>query len=252
MPNIPGVPLAHAPPQLADGQIKLQDGFLTNFGRPARESVCECERSNDVNLGPVMALMSGPTVGDAISDPENAIAKLTSEIQDDRKLVEEIFLRILNRHAERERNSGGAGLHAGAWMQTTKRCRRAGRQKETKQKPVIAKAEQERLAAIDAAKKELEAYKAKMAPEIAKKEAARKAATIAAEAKVKAVQDTAAANQPAWENYLDLTTEWEPFDNIKVQSCRGRGETGEAAGWQPLCHRTARRPRSRRQLHAHW
>jgi hypothetical protein len=99
MPNIPGVPKGTRAAQLIDGQTQLPDGFLTNFGKPARESVCECERSNDVNLGPVMALMSGPTVGDAISDSGNAIAKLTAEIQDDRQLADAIFMRILNRHA---------------------------------------------------------------------------------------------------------------------------------------------------------
>ena len=44
-----------------------------------------------------MALVSGPTVGDAISDPNNAIAKLANDVQDDAKLIDELFLRILNR-----------------------------------------------------------------------------------------------------------------------------------------------------------
>ncbi len=220
MPNIPGMPKGTRAAALADGQVKLQDGFLANFGKPARESVCECERSNEVNLGPVMALMSGPTVGDAISDPGNAIAKLTSEIKDDRQLVDAIFLRILNSHAsEKEINAALASMQE---IDPENKALAAKLQvKEAEQKPLIDKAEQERLAAIDAAKKELEAYKAKMAPEIAKKEAARKAAITAAEAKVKTAQDTAAANQPAWENYLDLTTEWQPFDNIKVQRAAG-------------------------------
>ncbi|MBN8421747.1 MAG: DUF1549 domain-containing protein [Verrucomicrobia bacterium] len=220
MPNIPGMPKGTRAAALADGQVKLQDGFLANFGKPARESVCECERSNEVNLGPVMALMSGPTVGDAISDPGNAIAKLTNEIKDDRQLVDAIFLRILNSHAsEKEINAVLASMQE--LDPENKQLAAALQAKEAEQKPIIAKAEQERLAAIDAAKKELEAYKAKMAPEIAKKEAARKAAITAAEAKVKTVQDTAAANQPAWENYLDLTTEWQPFDSIKVQRAAG-------------------------------
>jgi WD40 repeat protein/mono/diheme cytochrome c family protein len=220
MPNIPGMPKGTRAAALADGQVKLQDGFLANFGKPARESVCECERSNEVNLGPVMALMSGPTVGDAISDPGNAIAKLTNEIKDDRQLVDAIFLRILNSHAsEKEINAALASMQE--LDPENKQLAAALQVKETEQAPIIAKAEQDRLAAIDAAKKELEAYKAKIAPEIAKKEAARKAATIAAEAKVKAVYDTASANQPAWENYLDLTTEWQPFDNIKVQRAAG-------------------------------
>ena len=167
-----------------------------------------------------MALMSGPTVGDAISDPGNAIAKLTSEIKDDRQLVDAIFLRILNSHAnEKEINAALASMQE--LDPENKQLAAALQVKEGEQKPIIAKAEQDRLVAIDAAKKELEAYQAKIAPDVARKEAARKAATVAAEAKVKTVQDTAAANQPAWENYLDLTTEWLPFDSIKVQRAIG-------------------------------
>ncbi|MCB1279816.1 DUF1549 domain-containing protein, partial [Prosthecobacter sp.] len=219
MPNIPGVPKGTRAAALADGQIKLQDGFLANFGKPARESVCECERSNDVNLGPVMALMSGPTVGDAISDPNNAIAKLTNEIKDDRQLVDAVFVRILNRHASDKEIS--AALESMAGLDSENKTLAATLQaKEVEQKPIIDKAEADRLAAIAAAKKELEAYKVKMAPEVKKQEAARVAAIKAAEGKVKAAQDTAPANQPRWENYLDLTTEWHP---LEVQVVRSNG-----------------------------
>jgi WD40 repeat protein/mono/diheme cytochrome c family protein len=219
MPNIPGVPKGTRAAALADAQIKLQDGFLTNFGRPARESVCECERSNDVNLGPVMALMSGPTVGDAISDPTNAIAKLTAEIKDDKQLIDAVFMRIVNRHATEKEISAALESMAGLDAEH-KTLAAAAQAKEVEQKPAIAKAEQDRLAAIQAAETELTAYKAKMAPEIAKKEAARLAAIKAAEAKVKAAFDTAPTNQPKWENYLDLTTEWHPLD-LKVQRAGG-------------------------------
>ena len=47
---------------------KVQNYFLDTFGRPLREIACECERSSNLQLGPVMALVSGPTVGDAISE----------------------------------------------------------------------------------------------------------------------------------------------------------------------------------------
>jgi hypothetical protein len=219
MPNIPGVPKGTRAAALADAQIKLQDGFLTNFGRPARESVCECERSNDVNLGPVMALMSGPTVGDAISDAGNAIAKLTTEIQDDRQLVDAIFVRIINRHATPKEID--AALESMAGLDSEHKTLAAVAQaKEAEQKPFIAKAEQDRLAAIKAAEAELKAYQAKIAPENAKKEAARVAAIKAAEAKVKATFDTAVVNQPKWENYLDLTTEWHVLD-LKAQRAGG-------------------------------
>ncbi|HEX3601163.1 MAG TPA: DUF1549 domain-containing protein, partial [Lacipirellulaceae bacterium] len=49
---VPGTRAATLP----DVGVELPDGFLGNLGRPARESVCECERSSNLQLGPVMAL----------------------------------------------------------------------------------------------------------------------------------------------------------------------------------------------------
>jgi len=218
-PNIPGVPKGTRAAQLADGQIQPTDGFLANFGKPARESVCECERSNDVNLGPVMALMSGPTVGDAISDSNNAIAQLTKSVADDRKLVEELFVRVLNRlPSDKETDAALASMKG---MEDEHQQLTADWQaKEAEQKPVIAKAEADRAAAIAAAKQELEAYKAKMAPEWKKQEDARGAAIAKAEAAVKKAAETAAAQQPRWEQYLDLTTLWEPLE-VKVTRAGG-------------------------------
>ena len=77
--QIPGVPPGTRAAALPDAGVKLPDGFLTNLGRPARESACECERVTGLQLGPVMALISGPTVGKAISDPKNALAKLVAD-----------------------------------------------------------------------------------------------------------------------------------------------------------------------------
>ena len=50
-----------------------------------------------MQLGPVMALLSGPTVGNAIADPGNAIAKLVEKSKDDSSLIESVFYRILSR-----------------------------------------------------------------------------------------------------------------------------------------------------------
>jgi hypothetical protein len=153
--------------------------------------VCECERSNDVNLGPVMALMSGPTVGDAISDPNNAIAKLTAEIKDDKQLVDAVFIRILNRHATRE---GNQMPRSKAWpdsMPSTKHSPPSLQAKEAEQKPVIAKAEQSASLAIEAAEDRTRSLQSQNGPRSEEKEAARLAAIKKAEAKVKAAFDTA-------------------------------------------------------------
>ncbi|MGB7345605.1 MAG: DUF1549 domain-containing protein [Pirellulaceae bacterium] len=94
---IPGVPRGTRAAALTDSGVKLADGFLQNLGRPARESACECERNSDLQLGPVMALISGPTIGTAISDPKNELEKLVRDLPDDKDLAEEIFLRALGR-----------------------------------------------------------------------------------------------------------------------------------------------------------
>ena len=51
-----------------------------------------------MQLGPVMALVSGPTLGDAIADPEQRVDPAGRRRRaTTRKLVDELFVRILNR-----------------------------------------------------------------------------------------------------------------------------------------------------------
>ncbi|MEO8269026.1 MAG: DUF1553 domain-containing protein, partial [Aureliella sp.] len=98
--DIPGVAPGTRAAALPDVAVQLEDGFLTNLGRPVRESACECERSQELQLGPVMALVSGPTIGKAISDPKCALPGLADQeglSNDD--LVREIYLRVLSRKA---------------------------------------------------------------------------------------------------------------------------------------------------------
>ena len=97
--KFPGVAPGTRAAALPDSGVELPSGFLTTFGRPARESACECERSSGLQLGPVMALVSGPTLGDAIADPGNELTRLVATQSDDAKLIDELFMRILNRPA---------------------------------------------------------------------------------------------------------------------------------------------------------
>lgn len=93
--RIPGVPDGFRAAELPDAGIKVP--FLDDFGRPVRESACECERSTSMVLGPIMKLVNGPTVADALADPTNALTTLVAQEPDDQKLVEEVFLRFLAR-----------------------------------------------------------------------------------------------------------------------------------------------------------
>ncbi len=196
--KIPGVPAGTRAAALPDSGIGLADGFLNNLGRPPRESACECERVNDLQLGPVMALISGPTVATAIGDPKNEIASLVAAESNDARLVNDIFLRIMNRPATAEevaavidnmnlieadhRNLSAALAERESWWK--------------ERKPLL---EKERLAAIAKAEAELAAYEKEIAP--------RRAAAEQKRAK------TISERQTDLDNYLakagDLIAKWE-------------------------------------------
>jgi len=100
--RIPGVEPGTRAAQLSDAGATTPDGFLTNLGRPSRETACECERSSDLQLGPVMALISGPTIGSAIADTSNDLAGIVANHDRDDAVAEELFLRSLGRFPKPE------------------------------------------------------------------------------------------------------------------------------------------------------
>jgi hypothetical protein len=82
---------------LLDPSVKAPGGFFELFGRPARESACECERTSGVQLGPVLNLITGEVLSEALRDPNNRITKIVSAHKDDAGIVEELYLAILCR-----------------------------------------------------------------------------------------------------------------------------------------------------------
>jgi WD40 repeat protein len=110
--KLPGVPPGTRAAALPDSMIEVESGLLSKLGRPARESGCECERSSELQLGPVMALLNGPTFADAIDDPESELAKLEASTADDGALVDEVFLRVLNRAPSAEERQAGIEMLA--------------------------------------------------------------------------------------------------------------------------------------------
>ncbi|MDG1511601.1 MAG: DUF1549 domain-containing protein [Mariniblastus sp.] len=97
--NIPGVNPGTRAAALPDSGVRLPSGFLATLGRPPRESACECERVNELQLGSVLALVSGPDVSRAVGDPSSQIAQLVTSEPDNAQLIDRLFMRILNRHA---------------------------------------------------------------------------------------------------------------------------------------------------------
>jgi hypothetical protein len=90
------VPKDYLAEELPDSRIGM-GGFLDLFGRPQRESPCECERRSEVSLKQALNLINGPAVGDAVADPNGRAAKLILEGAPDRKIVENLYVATLDR-----------------------------------------------------------------------------------------------------------------------------------------------------------
>lgn len=186
--QIPGVAPGTRAAALPDVAFQLSDGFLNNLGRPVRESACECERSDGLQLGPIMALVSGPTIGTAISDPECELPKMAEGELSLDEMIREIYFRVLSRPATdaevtavadsvreidldhtrlgkqlAERESWWIGRHQELEAQRLARLDAAKRANADRTESIAEArqlAEQQRLVKLEAAEAELAAYAA--------------------------------------------------------------------------------------------
>ncbi len=95
-PQFKDMPVGIRSVEIPDGTVQGND-FLALFGRPKRQSACECERSSNLTLSHALNLINGRTLGDAVASPTSRLAKLVESEKDDKKLIEEIYLSCLNR-----------------------------------------------------------------------------------------------------------------------------------------------------------
>ena len=219
-PKFPGVPPGTRAAQLPDVGIKLPDGFLDNAGRPVRESACECERSSGLQLGPIMALVSGPTVGDAISDPNNVLPKLINGSEDDKKVINEIFLRLLSRPANEDELTASLSLMNDIDKDHEKIVAMVN-ERESNLKAETDKATKKREEAIATAKSALAKYREEMAvrEEKLNKEQAERIA--AAEKAIKDFEQTIPEKVSAWAKASSTDSSWEVINPIGFNSTSG-------------------------------
>lgn len=74
-----------------------QSYFLDLFGRPARNIVCQCERSDNPSLGQVLHFMNGKGINDRLSSAEGRAAKLAASQKPNTEIVRELFLSAFSR-----------------------------------------------------------------------------------------------------------------------------------------------------------
>jgi WD40 repeat protein len=227
--RFPGVAAGTRAAALPDSGVELPSGFLATFGRPVRESACECERSSGMQLGPVMALVSGPTLGDAIADPANEITQLVARESDDAKLIDELFVRILNRHATpTEIASCGNDIQAIEADHKTLAEELGKRELEfALQRPRL---ERDREAAIARAQAAMASHEKEAAPRRAEAERQKAASTAKLEADLKAHEATLLPKLAEWEKQQTTAVRWLPLDAQTLKASNGATLTKEPDG----------------------
>lgn len=208
--KIPGMPDGSRAAAATDSGVSLTDGFLANLGRPVRETACECERSTDLQLGPVMALISGPTIGTAIADPKNELEKIVADHPTDDAVVQEIFLRALGRFPTPMELKVFANMNdqiAGDHQTLAKRLENA----EADWKVTQPELEAARLATLAGIKADITAREKAIQPERTKMEAERQAKIKAAQEKLDAEIAKLPGKASAWIAKHQSSIEWHPL-----------------------------------------
>jgi WD40 repeat protein len=219
-PQIPGAKPGQRATQLADAATDVVSGLLATLGRPARQSACECERSSDIRLGSVMALLSGPTISGAINEPTNALAKLVETEKDDRKLIDEIFLRVVNRPATESETKNVLALLSAVEADHATITNELG-PLEIKMAPVIEDLKKQRDEAIVKAKAELATYDEMTKSLRAELDKRRQSEIALRDAELKDYEKLLPAQAAFWEtrnNPADTKTVWALLEAQKISA----------------------------------
>jgi hypothetical protein len=93
--NFGGLPRGTRTIQLPDESVGSY--FLDTFGRPTRETPCECERPREANLAQALHLLNSNEVQSKVGNPNGRLAALLKEKKDNAALTEELYLWVYGR-----------------------------------------------------------------------------------------------------------------------------------------------------------
>jgi hypothetical protein len=89
------VPLGTRAIELPDA--KYNNYFLSTFGKPRREAVCECERVSEPNLAQALHTLNGDVIEAKIADARGRIALLMNAKKSPDEIVTELYLATVTR-----------------------------------------------------------------------------------------------------------------------------------------------------------
>jgi Protein of unknown function (DUF1553)/Protein of unknown function (DUF1549)/Bacterial Ig-like domain (group 2) len=90
-----GVPAGSRAIQLWDSQVDHY--FLRLFGRPTRQSVCECERVTEPSVAQVLHLLNSERVQEKLSHENGFVARLAKRESDNTRAAGELYLALFSR-----------------------------------------------------------------------------------------------------------------------------------------------------------
>ncbi|MBI1901130.1 MAG: DUF1553 domain-containing protein [Planctomycetia bacterium] len=100
-----GVPAGSRAVQLWDSRVPHY--FLKIFGRPMRQTACECERSGEASIAQVLHLLNSPEIHAKVCHDGGRVARLVAQIPEDAQLVDEIYLTFYSRYPSDEDRAVG-------------------------------------------------------------------------------------------------------------------------------------------------
>ncbi|HEX5103511.1 MAG TPA: DUF1549 and DUF1553 domain-containing protein [Pirellulaceae bacterium] len=119
-----GAPAGTRAIELWDSQVEHY--FLRLFGRPVRQTACECERVVEPSVAQVLHLLNSERVDGKLRHEAGRVAELAQSETSDQRLVEELYLTALSRYpSDAERNTGVEYLAAAALGDVSQRRARA-------------------------------------------------------------------------------------------------------------------------------
>lgn len=85
-----GMPEATRATELPDPSVPSH--FLTTFGRPLRNSPCDCARSSLPDLGQALLMLNSPSLHDKLKHPEGRLAKFVEANRTDDEMMDDVYL----------------------------------------------------------------------------------------------------------------------------------------------------------------
>ena len=95
-----GWPVGYRAVELWDN--RMPSYFLRIFGRPARVSVCECERGNEPSVAQALHLMNAPEVSRKIEHRHGRSRRLADSDRTPAEIIDELYLATHARFPSRE------------------------------------------------------------------------------------------------------------------------------------------------------